>query len=489
MPERSKRHRLLIRAASLLVPRGARREWRREWEAELWHVQATLAERDTPAGPAEATMQQFVWGAFADAAFYGLSLFDGEALLSGLRDRLQSPSFCLATLAGAIGLIALLSGLLPVTRALLLPLPYQSASGVATVSESNLASAVRSGVPANWVRLWRSKSHLLLGAAPYFWREDTSVDGSNRLLRVLDARVGDTFFSVLGAHAERGRVFAPGDAESCYDCVVLSHQYARRSDAAPGSSITLNRRRYRVIGVMDGGFWFLSRDVAMWSLASRREWSGSARTALVVRLAPGVSAEAAAAELGWILQDAGVPAWSSLVDISPVQERVRSVFGSFALALALAMVITVVAFGLRLPAIGRVNGAVGALFFLAKTILLLAVILLAGLEFTHAPAITMTGGTDLLTEPLSTWLFLIVSMGALTWSIHDQRRRCRVCLRRLGLAAHVGCPGCLLLDWAGTELVCSEGHGMLHVPEMLSCWRESEQWTALDESWAGLFEG
>jgi hypothetical protein len=52
----------------------------------------------------------------------------------------------------------------------------------------------------------------------------------------------------------------------------------------------------------------------------------------------------------------------------------------------------------------------------------------------------------------------------------------------------VGCPGCLLLDWAGTELVCVEGHGMLHVPEMVSCWHEPEQWTSLDDSWQGLFE-
>jgi hypothetical protein len=495
MPAPSSAHLFLIRAASLLVPGNVRPEWRREWEAELWHVHTSLLEREAPAGPARSTLRQFVRGAFVDGALYRLSLLDSEALLRDLRDRLQSPALCLALLAGAIGLAALLSGLLPVTRSLLLPLPYEEAPSVATVSQSNLASAVRSGVPRNWVRLWQSRSRLLLGAASYVWREDASMDGSNRLLSVLDARVSDTFFSVLGVHSERGRVFQPGDAEACYNCVVLSHQYAKETHAAPGSSITLNGARYRVIGVMDSGFWFLSRSVAMWSIATRQEWSGSTRTAVVVRLAPGVSATAAAAELESILQAADIPAWNSLLDVSLVQERVRSVFGSFALALALAIVITVVAFGLRLPAMdrrvlrhARIERVIGALFFLAKAILLLAAVLIAGLEFTHAPAITMTGGTDLLTEPASTWLFLIACMGVLSWSIHDQRRRCRVCLRRLGLAAHVGCPGCLLLEWAGTELVCSEGHGMLHIPEMLSCWRESEQWTALDESWVDLFE-
>jgi hypothetical protein len=99
----------------------------------------------------------------------------------------------------------------------------------------------------------------------------------------------------------------------------------------------------------------------------------------------------------------------------------------------------------------------------------------------------MLGGTDAFTA-FSTWLFLLASMSGLAWSIADQRQRCRVCLRRLGMAAHVGCTGCLLLDWAGTELVCVEGHGMLHVPEMVACWQEPYRWTNLDESWQGLFE-
>jgi hypothetical protein len=33
-----------------------------------------------------------------------------------------------------------------------------------------------------------------------------------------------------------------------------------------------------------------------------------------------------------------------------------------------------------------------------------------------------------------------------------------------------------------------EGHGMLHVPEMVSSWQEPDHWTALDKSWMGLFE-
>jgi hypothetical protein len=126
-------------------------------------------------------------------------------------------------------------------------------------------------------------------------------------------------------------------------------------------------------------------------------------------------------------------------------------------------------------------------FFACKTTLALLAVLLCGLEFTPAASLSMLGGMDMASGFISTWLFLLGSMGVLCWSVLDQRRRCRVCLRRLGLPAHVGCPGCLLLDWAGTELVCVEGHGMLHIGDMAVCWRETERWTWLDESWQGLF--
>jgi hypothetical protein len=269
---------------------------------------------------------------------------------------------------------------------------------------------------------------------------------------------------------------------------VLSYDFWRQHYSSHSvDTLQLGGRRFKIIGVLDRGFWFLSRRLAVWSLAGPAELSRAVRTGVVVRLGPDVTKKSAQDELGSILVDeAGFSPWDSLVEISLVHERVHAVFGSFALGLVLALVMAVAGLRMRLPRFGR-HGCARALFFNCKTGLLLLAVLLAGLEFTRASSITMIGGTDLATEPLTTWLFLIASMGVLTWSIYDQRRRCRVCLRRLGMAAHVGCPGCLLLNWSGTELVCIEGHGMLHVPEMTSSWQEAEQWTALDDSWLELF--
>jgi hypothetical protein len=341
------------------------------------------------------------------------------------------------------------------------------------------------------VQWWQGKTKLVEDVATYVWKPQTAPGRSGS---VLNTEVSDNFFSLLGVTAIHGRAFARGDADACATCVLLSYEFWRRLHADGGTdvggSIVIGGRAYKVIGVLPKEFWFLSRRIETWSLMHR----AYATTGVVVRLAPEVAKRAAEAELESIVQEHGVSAWLSVVDVSPLQTRVRSVLWSFALALALAVVITIVSLRPRLPSFEtcisrreRSRACIRASFFGLKTGLLLVAVLLAGLEFTHATAITMIGGTDALTEPLSTWLFLIASMGALSWSIYDQRRRCRVCLRRLGLPAHVGCPGCLLLDWAGTEMVCMEGHGMLHVPEMTPSWEGAPKWTALDDSWQGLF--
>jgi hypothetical protein len=459
-----RRARFLIRCASLLVPARLRGEWSREWLAELHYFHAQSA--------GNAQLVGFAVGAFKDAAWLTQSVWDREAFAH----QAQSPGFCLASLLTVIVLIGVASGFFSMSRTVLLPLPYRDPARIATVSQRGAALTTRSAIRATSIGLWRRESRLLDGVASYAWKTESMKDYAGRVKPVLSARVSDNFFSVLGVRAA---------LKDCEGCVVVSHDFwQRETGGKPETSLTLSGTRYRVAGVLDQGFWFLSRQIAVWQIVAA---SGveTERAGAVVRLRPDVTSAEAERELSAILQkDGAVNAWDALVEVSPVANRVRSVFGSFGLALGLAIVVAMASSRLHLP---KWNPP-GALFFVAKTLLLLAVVLLAGLEFTRAASITMLGGTDLAAEPLSVWLFLLGSTGVLVWSVRDQRARCRVCLRRLGLPTRVGCPGCLLLDWAGTELVCVEGHGMLHVPEMVSCWHEPERWTSLDDSWQELFE-
>ncbi len=91
----------------------------------------------------------------------------------------------------------------------------------------------------------------------------------------------------------------------------------------------------------------------------------------------------------------------------------------------------------------------------------------------------------------SQYLLLATSFAGLLfsfrWALRDQRRRCPVCLRLLSNPARVGHPSRNFLAWHGTEFICGEGHGLLHVPEIATTWFGTQRWLSLDPSWQGLF--
>ena len=76
---------------------------------------------------------------------------------------------------------------------------------------------------------------------------------------------------------------------------------------------------------------------------------------------------------------------------------------------------------------------------------------------------------------------------AFRWALRDQRRRCPVCLRLLGNPVRIGERSHIFLEWYGVELMCSRGHGLLHVAGAPTISFRSQQWLALDASWQGLF--
>jgi hypothetical protein len=115
-------------------------------------------------------------------------------------------------------------------------------------------------------------------------------------------------------------------------------------------------------------------------------------------------------------------------------------------------------------------------------------VFVACLEWSRSESSVLLASQDPGNGPFLLWLYILGTMGVLFWALADQRARCRVCLRLLAFPVRIGCPGCLLLDWSGIELFCSEGHGVLHVPHLAPSWDEApDRWISLDESWQGLF--
>ncbi len=115
-------------------------------------------------------------------------------------------------------------------------------------------------------------------------------------------------------------------------------------------------------------------------------------------------------------------------------------------------------------------------FFVAKSLLLLIATGLLAWITVRWLSVYLVGSFHPMANGIALWVFLVLSMGPLSWAIHDQQKRCRVCLRRLGIPIQIGAPGYVLLNWSGTEMVCSEGHGVLYLPDSQANWLERDRW-------------
>ena len=77
---------------------------------------------------------------------------------------------------------------------------------------------------------------------------------------------------------------------------------------------------------------------------------------------------------------------------------------------------------------------------------------------------------------LQSSLFAVLALIALRWAILDCSLRCKHCLRSLAEPVRVGRPSRNFLEWNGFELLCTEGHGMLSIPEIESSSCSASRW-------------
>jgi hypothetical protein len=84
---------------------------------------------------------------------------------------------------------------------------------------------------------------------------------------------------------------------------------------------------------------------------------------------------------------------------------------------------------------------------------------------------------------------LLICLFGARWALLDLRLRCPVCLKRVAHPAQVGLASRTFLAWNGTELMCTGGHTLLHVPSLPTSWFGAQRWLYLDASWEFLFAG
>lgn len=476
----------LIRLASQLVPAGQRQDWKQEWNAEIWHRWQFLFHAGEWNRREASRLIRNCLGSFPDAAWHFASQ---EAVQSRIRERVRSPWLCLAGLAVSLLLVAAASSGLAATRDLLFSQWNRNSSRLLFIWLHPFVGGGDKGLPPDVVPDWARHSRLLEGIAPFNVSHapvSTPHAGTSHPLIIATE---PALFEVLRVRPALGTLpFEQG--------IVLDHRawvtLFRADPSVIGSQVALNGRSYRVTGVLPPNFRFLSRQPSVYLV---QRGMSDPRVMVIARVMPGISEEKLDLELRKIAENFAYYFFNSDLRLGFLQTEMFTPLRFFGVAvlISISIMLMVCRFRVRnvqvaLKPENRKAAGRRVLFFLGKTILALAFVFIAGLELSRPASSVLLASKDPASGPFLVWLYILGAMGVFFWSLADQRARCRLCLRLLCFPVRIGCPGCLLLDWSGTELACTEGHGVLHVPLLAPSWdEESQHWISLDESWSGLF--
>jgi len=487
--------RALIWLATWLAPAADRELWRSTRTRQVWHWCLFLAESGGFNRKNKLEVARFCWSAFP-AAFW--LRFNRDEFLRRKDRLLRSPSFCVGAIALAVLVVVLAGGIVPAVRAFVSS-PIPDPDRVDVISLNGKFRRVRSETLLDLAAAWKG-SKLVDDVAPYSWGPGKLVT-PERTAPVLSARVAPEFFPMLNLKAAIGRTFRAGDERACRECVVLSNAIWRyQFDGAPaviGRRVAVDGSTRTVIGVLPRNFHLLPADISVWTLldSSTPPFSNFVeRIGAVARIKPGATERKVEADLVDLSENAGYVFPASLLTVTSGRGEVRRYLGSYLLFVLLAVGCAM------LIVYARSDGDVGRAplsardrlcwwsFFVTKTILLLALTGLSAWSVVRWLSVYLYGSIHPMSNAVALWLFLILAVAPLSWAIRDQQRRCRVCLGRLGTPIAIGAPGHVLLDWSGTEMVCSEGHGVLYLPDSQANWLERARWDNLDASWADLFK-
>ena len=206
------------------------------------------------------------------------------------------------TLALAIGATTAIFSV--IDGVLLKPLPFREPERVVRVTNLRDGNRMVSSVPDFLDIRAQSKSYASLAALD---NQAMNLTGGSEPERISAARVGATFWSLLGVTPQVGRGFAPNeDSQSAARTVVLSDGLWKRRFGGDrrivGKTIALDGNSFTVIGVAPAGFSFPDRpDVWIPLVFAQDDLNPDGRGAhwmgIMGRLAPNVTVTQATSEL------------------------------------------------------------------------------------------------------------------------------------------------------------------------------------------------
>ena len=212
---------LLLFAASILVPRPLRADWRKEWDGEVWWWIASQPDA------ARSLRERFglalhCAGAISDGVCLWLQ---DEDRLDRLRAAVRGPRACLSGGVLLIAVIGILSGGFQNTRRSLQATLSPQSRQLAILSQAGPFMGQQFGVPPLKVAYWGGHSKSLQGVAAYSWYRSVAGRDAEHTSDVLAAKVGPQFFSLLRTKAQLGRVFGADEAESCRSCAFVGYEF------------------------------------------------------------------------------------------------------------------------------------------------------------------------------------------------------------------------------------------------------------------------
>jgi hypothetical protein len=465
----------LVWLASGIVPSGRRREWTAEWNAELCHVCRSRA----------CDPVQFTLGAFRDALW-----IQSDHLVSHVLCRFARGSalrcFLNLVLLAAIGLLLCL--FLPGTRRALSVALCRSPADLVIVSSDGYEGTQSPSISLSDYREWKAHSSRLFTQIAFCRLVVRQVRLDRHLpVNLTVAVASENLLRVLGLSE------VPASARDFGGRQLFLTRSAWRVQfhADPrviGMTTVIEGNPAVIAGVLPGGGWRLPAQALLTEDPRQLDSTPSSADGFVfARLR---NSAFATGHNGWYSifeEQKGTVLQFECIPFAYLFQQPLSIF---LFALLLACIALPATTPLRLGdysqrhgrQVRRINLRRWS-FLLVK--LVLVVLIVGSWSFAFAYAEAAPG------SPASLYIQLGTAFPALLfafrWTFHDQRRRCPVCLRLLSNPARVGQPSCNFLAWCGTEWICRGGHGVLHIPELPTCWFSTQRWLCLDASWASLF--
>ena len=486
-------HLAILKSASAIVPAEERLEWQRAWQGELWHVHRALVCDEGIDWRGEFEVARFCLGAFQDALSFHRESIGNALQFRRVRVR-GSAAKCILTLAALALACACLSWTLPGARWTLQAAPFRDAGNLMLVGSSSYSASSAAAVRADQFRAWKSlDQHLFTDFAFYEPTSKLVHLAPRQSPRLEIARSSPNLLDLLGLHLRLAAM--QGLQGAGLPHLVLSERawkiYCGRDEHVLGRIVRVGTRNAVLAGVIEDAPWSLPGRVDAWLLepdADAAAVPDATRGFVIARL----TQFASSARLGeeWTVS---IPRRDGAMDsfrcVSvAAQLRLPGTIFLFTVVLALLALPATTPLALgeypirrhRLSVTTRLNRW---LFLACKIALILPIIGLGSLDLAYA--------SGSLPPVWSQYIQLICSFSgclfALRWVLKDQRKRCPVCLGQLTNPAEVGQKSRNFLAWYGTELICSEGHGLLHVPELPTSWFATQRWLYLDPSWEVLF--